>query len=234
MNQNPPFMTPGLVQPSQPQTNETAPLTPEERRQLQRLMGHPSDYPKALGSWVTEYLKVNPPESLAGLGGRGAVRALDANADSVTATSTSETTIYSTKVPGGTLGSFGQLNVVLYGNFSCADASNEVVFRIRLGGTQIATWTITTASLDGNSQPFCTEFRITAAGSPNVQFVNGLFGWNLSASGPAGLFIIGQGAKNLSEEQELSVSADWNGAGTQTFVKVYAAATAIKFLTLDR
>lgn len=37
-------------------------LLPEERKNLQRQMGFPEDYPKAMKSWLVEYLGVNPPD----------------------------------------------------------------------------------------------------------------------------------------------------------------------------
>lgn len=210
--------------PQQPadQTKQETFLTPEERAQIRRLMGHPTDYPKELGPWIREYLAINPPdiniEQIKGK--RGVPRYITRSAEAVAADSTTETTIYTASLSGRSVSPTGQLRVVCFWGVSCADVTNTVTIRVKIGSSTLLTFTISTDVLDGNVRQGCLEAKIVNAGAFNSQLAFGTL-LQVSSGTTTDQNALGSSSVDLSQDQDLTITVDWDTAGTQNFDSSY-------------
>lgn len=204
-------------------------LSPEERAQLQRMMGHPSDYPKQLGAWITEFLKVNPPEVSATQirGSRGAPRFLAVDGSQVRVeNTTNETTLFTAGVPARTLGKTGHLAVYLFGNARKDNASpGDITLRLRIGGTQISYVTLGTGFLGAGAQwPVSVKWDLSNADSYAEQWGMAYCVYRAGASSSQVAEDAFSGAKDMSQDQVLTLTAQISVANADNrFYKEYAS-----------
>jgi hypothetical protein len=98
---------------------------------------------------------------------------------------TTETTVYTFSVPGGTLGTNKALRLKLLGDhFNDDGASRDLTIRVKFGGTTILSGTLTVTATSGRL-PFIGEVQLVAANSALAQIASGDFimGNQGSASG---------------------------------------------------
>lgn len=213
------------TQQGQQKGNEAL-LTPEERAQLRRLLGQPSDYPRELGPWIREYLAINPVDTtIAQLTGqKGVPRYLFRSATQTSVVNTaSETDVFSEVVKGKTIAPTGQLKVKHYYKAKSPDASNFCTIWCKLGAGSLQ-HEIFTTELDGTFRIGWFEALILGAGSYQSQIMS-IDGLQMSQTGtPARP---GQGnltTVDLSQDQKLSVSYDWgSGNADSEVVSLYTA-----------
>ena len=216
-------MTPGPDQTTQQQQqegNETF-LSPEERKQLQRLMGHPTDYPKEMMSHIKGWLEVNPPDiPSSAFKGKGSPRYIDrAVAASMTAGSgTGEDTLYSYTLKAKTLSPTGQLRILFFYSAQSPDVSNTATIRIKLGATTVMSYQLDTDTLDGNARQGVIDAKIVNAGSYSSQlgFLNGI--QNRESGAYATFGTAGSSSVDLSQDQTLSITSEWSGGSADDIV----------------
>ena len=202
------------------QGNETF-LSPEERAQLQRMMGHPTDYPKEMMAHIKGWLEVNPPDFPAStFKGKGVPRYIDrAVASSMTAASgTGEDTMYSYTVKAKTLSPTGQMRILFFFTAQSPDASNTATIRVKLGATTVASFQVDTDQIDGSARIGAVEVKIVNAGAYNSQLALLVGTHNTEAGGYAALNGVGSGAVDLSQDQVLSITNQWSGGDANDIV----------------
>lgn len=207
--------------------NPDAPLTTEELSTLERLLSNPLYFPNKFKSWLPDYVAQQIPQLpvVQSLGGRGIPRFLSSDTTPVNVGSTTtETEIYTTTVPGKRLAQNGQLKVRLYFRAMCTDVSNLLVVYINLNGTRAATMQEldTDDYLDGNNRNGMYEFTIFNLGSYSSQGIAAVGGFDAQA-GPRSLGGAGSSSTDTTEEFTVSLSAQWAGSGAQLFTKYYAS-----------
>lgn len=213
------------TQQQQQQGTETF-LSPEERAQLKRLMGHPTDYPKEMMSHIREWLAVNPPDFVASqFKGKGVPRYLDRQTDALTSvgSTSTETTVYTYTLKEKTVSPTGQLRLLFFWAAYCGDVSNTVTIRVKLGASTVMSFAISTDSLDSNSRQGCADIKIVNAGAYNSQLGYLLAIQNTESGTYTDIKSIGSSSVDLSQDQELSITADWDSAGSQNFDGTYLA-----------
>lgn len=202
------------------QGNETF-LSPEERAQLQRMMGHPTDYPKEMMAHIKGWLEVNPPDFPAStFKGKGVPRYIDrAVAASMTASSgTGEDTMYSYTLKARTVSPTGQLRILFFFSAQSPDVSNDCTVRIKLGATTVVSFLLATDQLDGNARQHVADIKIVNAGSYSSQLAY-LTGVKYTESGAVNTILgIGSSSVDLSQDRVLSITNQWSSGDANDIV----------------
>jgi len=88
------------------------------------------------------------------------------------ASSTTETTVYSYTIPGGTVGASDALRLSLKSVYlNNSGGSRTVRFRVKLGGSTVIDYTSDAAGTSSNPRLFPTEIWLNALGATNSQIV---------------------------------------------------------------
>ena len=196
-------------------------LSQEERKNLHRMMGFPSDYPKEMMAHIREWLSVNPPDLAAStFKGKGVPRYVDrAVASSMTAASgTGEDTMYSYTLKAKTLSPSGQLRILFFFTAQTPDAGNTATVRIKLGATTIASFLMDADQLDSNARVGAVECKVVNAGAYNSQLALLVGTHNTEAGGYASINGVGSGAVDLSQDQVLSITNQWSGGDANDII----------------
>lgn len=213
------------------QGNETF-LSPEERAQLQRMMGHPTDYPKEMMAHIKGWLEVNPPDFPAStFKGKGVPRYIDrAVASAMTAGSGAGTkTMYSYNLKGKTLSPSGQLKILVFWTAQSPDSSNSATLSVKLGATTVLSLVIGDASseFDGNARPGMAEVTVVNAGAYNAQYAV-LRGVQNRESGVMGAIqTVGSSSVDLSQDQTLTITNAWSGGDSNDIVSLKYVAVEV-------
>jgi hypothetical protein len=206
-------------------------LTQEEIGLVRRLLKDPAYFPKEFGPWVADYAQTNmgqiPFSSIVGT--RGIPRFLTQDTESAAFIgSSSYVSMWSTTLPGKTLGRQGEMRIMFAYNTSCSDGSNGFQIRLYVGGIETTNVVVDQTLLDGSVRSGMFEFRFVNLGAytKNGVFADGLYGVQVGGdhqistwtSGATSLY---DGSLDLSKDVTFELKIKWEGAGTQTFNKKY-------------
>lgn len=210
-----------MSEPLSGEAGEEKYLSQEERTMVRRLLKFTEEYPDELGTYIKEFLKVNPPQVTATQvrGSRGAARFLAVEGSTSGFDSTTETTVFSYKIPGRSLAKSGTLTAKAIAKLSCADAGNTCSLRWKLNGSTIAQWDIDVEGMDGTQRPIMFSLELQNLANYALQFVKYEYLHQFTFSSqfeadfrqPA-LFTI-----DTAEDFTFSFTVDWASAGTQNY-----------------
>ncbi len=160
----------------------------------------------------------------AAVGGATSVPAFDKTVTPVTVTNTTtETTVYSVTVPGGTLGTNNRIRVTLLGKWHGRISSNPVLNMTGYYGT--ASIPLTSVNVIGTTfLPAHIVFYVTAAGTTSSQGLNGT-AWFTQSGLTGGPEIAG--AIDSTTAQTLKITAQWNEANSGDVFTATSAFTEV-------
>lgn len=116
-----------------------------------------------------------------------------------------EATLFSFTLPGGTMGSNGTLRVLA--RYTHPASTTAKILRIRLGGAEMSSTTITSASVTG----YMLLWHVTNRNGPSSQ-IGAALGTASGTGGVPGAY--GTGSVNTAVDQPLTVTAQWGTAGS--------------------
>lgn len=129
-----------------------------------------------------------------GGGGSSSSTTIDRATTAVTVTnSTTETTIYTYTIPGGTLDANGELRLTLLNEYlNNSGANRSLQFKVKLGGATVIDSTTGNLGASALNRIISLELRVSALGATNSQKV-ALVGIIPAASGSVGTLTTGAG-----------------------------------------
>lgn len=196
-------------------------LSPEERLTVQRYLSKPDEFPPEFGAWILEYVRTQGQPINQQLGAKGFPRFIAADRAPVTVGSTTtETDLFVTKLPAKTVAQGGYLELALYFTAMCSDASNQVALSCYANGVSFSGVSISTSSLDEIVRPGKMSVSLNNLGVYDSQFLERHLMFLAVDTVKLDLTTV-----DLSEDVDLKMTAKWNGAGTQSFVKLFASAS---------
>lgn len=226
------FLPDGFEQPKPTKTPEQGPesyLTPDERKFWQRGLGFPEDFPPRFKSWLIDFMAVNIPQIPISqvTGVPQTLKVLDRNTNSVTVTNTTtETTLYSTPIQAGAMGSNRVLRIEFVGD-RVHNLAATVTLRVKLGGQTLITATAGAGNTVVSEVLECNWDISLANTSSSTQRASGTIviedgdSRNTSAKSQVNN---GTGTVNTSQEQTLAITVQWSTASANlSFSKRYVS-----------
>lgn len=201
-------------------------MNPEQyytAEKVKRLFSSPLHMPQEFKSWMVDQMVLNIPDLPVkqAFQGRSLAKQLAHAATAVTATATTETTIFSFKLPKGALSQNGRLVINQHLDISCADGSNACHVYLYMGGVQIAELAYLTAFLDGTLYTSPIQWTIQNRNSYASQLVYAFFWLPLTGT------YLGTGSGGIMPNTSIDTAAAeltvegrvrWDSGGTQQFV----------------
>ena len=188
---------------------------------VKRLFSSPMHMPPEFKSWMVDQMVLNIPDLpvTQAFQGRNLAKQLGHAASAVTATSTSEVSVFSFQLPKGALSQNGRVEINQYVQVGCGDASNLCHVFLYMGGVVVAEAQYATAFLDANVVNSSLHWVIQNRNSHSSQLPYVSF-W-LPATGN----FIGVGSKiimpttaiDTTAAQTIECKVRWDSAGSQNF-----------------
>ena len=202
--------------------SDEAPLTEEELSEMKRLFGAPFFIPGGFKAWMGDQLALNIPEiPLSSLfGGRGIQRGLDNLAPALAVTGNA--TLYTKKIPAGTLQANGRLRFDVHVEVTSPDASNNYFVDFSYGGTVFAS---PSQFVSGGAahRSIVLQGELYGVNDPRVQFgyVDGV-AYNYVTDSHAQLLGAGSLTKDSTVDQDFVVAVRWTSPSANDAMTLHA------------